>query len=65
MNKHMGKLLIFLKSCVAFCGNINEYNGQLLSDYLGVARVKYHDRYLGLPVFVGKLKKATFAYIKE
>lgn len=50
---------------MAFSGNINEYDGQLLSDCLGVARVKYHDRYLGLPVFVGKLKKATFAYMKD
>ncbi|KAM1255705.1 hypothetical protein PS1_030068 [Malus domestica] len=32
---------------------------------LGVQVVEQHERYLGLPTFVGKNKKQTFSYIKE
>lgn len=60
-----GQAVNFSKSCVSFSGNVNEYEGQLLADCLGVARVEYHDRYLGLPVFVGKSKKATLTYLKD
>lgn len=60
-----GQVINLLKRCVAFSGNLTEYDGQLLADYLGMARVSYHDRYLGLPVFVGKARKQAFAYIKE
>ncbi|KAB2605937.1 S ribonuclease [Pyrus ussuriensis x Pyrus communis] len=60
-----GQAVNYQKSCVAFSDNLNEYDGQLLADCLGVIRVPYHDRYLGLPVFVGKAKKATFSYLKD
>lgn len=63
--KASGQALNFSKSCVAFSGNVNKFDGQLLVNCLGVARVEHHDHYLGLPVFVGKSKKATFAYLKD
>ena len=28
-------------------------------------RVPFHDKYLGLPMLIGKSKKETFAYIKD
>ncbi|XP_070669162.1 DNA-directed RNA polymerase I subunit 2 [Malus domestica] len=34
-------------------------------NYLGVSRVEYRNRYLGLPIYVGKAKKVTFAYLKD
>lgn len=52
-----GQAVNYPKSCVAFSHNINACDGQLLANYLGIARVEYHDRYLGLPVYVGKAKK--------
>lgn len=60
-----GQAVNYSKSCVAFSGNINEYDGQLFADCLGMAWVDYHNRYLGLPVYVGGAKKATFAYLKD
>lgn len=50
---------------MAFSGNLTNYDGQLLADCLGMARVKHHDHYLGLSVFVGKAKKEIVSYIKD
>ena len=60
-----GQAINYSKSCVAFNGNLTEYDGQLLVDCLGMPWVIFHDRYLGLPVLVGKSKKDTFAHIKD
>nr|XP_028965078.1 uncharacterized protein LOC114827439 [Malus domestica] len=53
------------KSCVSFSANVNEVDAQVLADCLGMNRVNYHDRYLGLSMYTGKSKKQTFAYIKD
>lgn len=50
---------------MAFSRNLTEIDAQLLADCLGMKRVDYHDRYLGLPVFIYRSKKYTFAYIKD
>ena len=50
---------------MAFSRNITKFDAQLLANCLGMKRVDYHDRYLGLPVFIGRSKKDTFAYIKD
>ena len=34
-------------------------------NFLGVPKVKQYEKYLGLPSFVGRGKKASFAFIKE
>ncbi|XP_062020747.1 uncharacterized mitochondrial protein AtMg00310-like [Rosa rugosa] len=36
-----------------------------LANLLGVERVDKHERYLGLPTFVGRNKTAAFGYLKE
>ena len=36
-----------------------------IMDLLGVAEIKEYEKYLGLPVVVGKNKKASLNYIKE
>lgn len=41
------------------------YEQRMLADFLGVQLVERHERYLGLPMFVGKKKKQTFSFIKE
>lgn len=52
----------FTKSCVAFSENLNVHDKQLLAGCLRMARVDYHDRYLGLLEYVGKANKETFSY---
>lgn len=37
----------------------------VLADLLGMEIVPKHEKYLGLPTYVGRKKTATFAYIKE
>ena len=36
-----------------------------LSNFLGVLKVKEYEKYLGLPVVVGRNKRASLNYIKE
>ena len=36
-----------------------------IKEALGVPKIVQYDKYLGLPSFVGKSKKASFDYIKE
>lgn len=61
----LGQAINHEKSYVAFSLNLTKTDVQLLVDCLGVSRVAYHDRYVGLPVFMGKAKKATLVYIKD
>lgn len=41
------KAMNFAESCVAFSENLNVHDKQLLAGCLRMARVDYHDRYLG------------------
>lgn len=59
-----GQAVNFEKNCASFSLNLTSYDKQLLADYLGMRRVDFHDKYLGLPVLVRKLKE-TFAYVKD
>lgn len=49
------------KSSVAFSRNLTNTNAQVIAYCVGMERVEYHECYLGLPVFVGRSKKAMFA----
>lgn len=53
------------KSYVSFSPNLTGHDQQLLADCLGIWRVDFHDKYLGLPVLVRQSKKETFAYVKD
>ncbi|KAM1836891.1 hypothetical protein ACFX14_018755 [Malus domestica] len=44
------------KSSIAFSANVRDRKQQGLAHFLGVQLVEQHDRYLGLPTFVGKNK---------
>ncbi|XP_062028881.1 uncharacterized protein LOC133744867 [Rosa rugosa] len=60
-----GQKVNFQKSSVVFSNNVSEEQQQELAAILEVQCVKEHDKYLGLPMRIGRSKSAIFAYIKE
>lgn len=64
-SQESGQAINFAKSSIAFGMNAALHLQVQLASFLGVQRVKRHERYLGLPTFVGKNKKQTFSFIKE
>ncbi|XP_024200200.1 uncharacterized protein LOC112203464 [Rosa chinensis] len=60
-----GQLVNFDKSSVVFSKNVDSAIQEEISSLLGVEVVASHDKYLGLPTYVGRKKTATFQYIKE
>ncbi|XP_024163967.1 uncharacterized protein LOC112170934 [Rosa chinensis] len=63
--KASGQKVNFQKSSVVFSNNVNEVTQQELVAILNIQCLKEHDKYLGLPMKVGRSKSAIFAYIKE
>ncbi|XP_024156414.1 uncharacterized protein LOC112164456 [Rosa chinensis] len=60
-----GQLINFSKSSVVFSKNVPVEVQEEVSDFLGVEVVASHDKYLGLPTYVGCKKTLTFHYIKD
>ncbi|XP_062028887.1 uncharacterized protein LOC133744874 [Rosa rugosa] len=60
-----GQVVNFNKSSVAFSKNVSAYEQAVVANLLGMEIVESHERYLGLPTYVGRKKTATFQYIKE
>ncbi|XP_024164012.1 uncharacterized protein LOC112170994 [Rosa chinensis] len=60
-----GQLVNFAKSSVVFSKNVSEEVKEEISGTLGVEVVASHEKYLGLPTYVGRKKTSTFHYIKE
>lgn len=60
-----GQAVHFLKSSVAFSANTGAREQISIAGFLRVELVERHERYLGLPTFVGKNNKQTVAFIKE
>ncbi|KAM5569502.1 hypothetical protein ABKV19_016829 [Rosa sericea] len=63
--KASGQKINFQKSSVVFSRNVPVETQQVLAAIVGVECVEEHDRYLGLPMRVGKSKTQIFQYIKE
>ena len=53
------------KTTIFFSKLISEEIRQHLKQALGVLEIKQYEKYLGLPSFVGRKKKASFNFIKE
>ncbi|XP_024190432.1 uncharacterized protein LOC112194424 [Rosa chinensis] len=63
--KASGQKVNFTKSSVVFSNNLQPQLKEDLAAVLNVKCVDEHDRYLGLPLRVGKSKTARFQYLKE
>ncbi|KAB8112294.1 hypothetical protein EE612_050451, partial [Oryza sativa] len=48
-----------------FSSNMDEEEKKVFSHTLGINCIAHNDRYLGLPVFIGRSKAKTFEYLKE
>ncbi|MDD0148500.1 hypothetical protein PSY31_22705, partial [Shigella flexneri] len=59
-----GQRVNFQKSSIVFNRNVNIDLQTRLTSILEVERKEEHDKYLGLPMRVGKSKTTKFAYIK-
>jgi hypothetical protein len=53
------------KSSVLFSKNTKEQNKNRVKAILSFNKEGHSGRYLGLPVYIGKSKVKTFAYLKE
>ncbi|XP_062013973.1 uncharacterized protein LOC133730390 [Rosa rugosa] len=60
-----GQLVNFNKSSVVFSKNVQVDVQDEVASFLGVDIVESHEKYLGLPTYVGRKKTATFQYIKD
>ena len=54
-----GKTTLFFSKAIA------EETKEEIINFLGVLEIKEYEKYLGLPVVVGRKKKASLNYIKE
>lgn len=50
---------------MSFSSNTSRSDQELITSVLGVTTSSTHDKYLGLPIVVGKNKKKAFQFIKS
>lgn len=60
-----GQYVNLMKSAICFSRNIKHVDQDGLNCLLGLDRVDIHEKYLGLPILVGRNKQACFSHIKE
>ena len=60
-----GKKLNRDKTTLFFSKNTDSKVQESIKDLLGVPKIKQYEKYLGLPSFVGRNKKASLTFIKE
>ena len=60
-----GKKLNRDKTTLFFSKNTDSKVQESIKDLLGVLKIKQYEKYLGLPSFVGRNKKASLTFIKE
>ena len=53
------------KSSVMFSKNTKNAKKSQVMSVLNISTEAYNEKYLGLPIYMGKSKKQTFAYLKE
>ena len=60
-----GQVVNVDKSEVSYSRNVSENMKNMLQQSLGFKAVETHDRYLGLPTFIGRSKKNVFQTIRD
>jgi len=60
-----GQIVNLDKCEVSFSRNVGEQSRNILQRSLGFKAVETHNRYLGLPTFIGRSKKAIFQGIRD
>ena len=53
------------KTTIVFNKSAKEETKEMIKGVLGVQEIKHYEKYLGLPLLVGREKMASFNYIKE
>ena len=60
-----GQMLNREKTTIFFSQVVNEETKHSISNFLGILELKEYEKYLGLPIVVGRNKKVSLNYIKE
>ncbi|XP_019172535.1 PREDICTED: uncharacterized protein LOC109167892 [Ipomoea nil] len=60
-----GQVVNYHKSSICYGKNTSEFDRNEVAQILGVVQAPNFGKYLGLPSFVERNKKAAFSYIKE
>jgi len=60
-----GQVVNVDKSEVSYSRNVGEHTQHELQQRLGFKAVETHDRYLGLPTFIGRSKKIVFQNVRD
>ncbi|XP_019170536.1 PREDICTED: uncharacterized protein LOC109166101 [Ipomoea nil] len=60
-----GQKVNYHKSSICYSRNTGQYDKDMEAQILGVTQAPNFGKYLGLPSFVGRNKKAAFAYIED
>ncbi|XP_019165744.1 PREDICTED: uncharacterized protein LOC109161710 [Ipomoea nil] len=60
-----GQMVNYQKSSICYSKNAGENDKDMVAQALGVVQALNFGKYLGLPAFVGRNKKAVFAYIED
>ncbi|XP_019197378.1 PREDICTED: uncharacterized protein LOC109191249 [Ipomoea nil] len=60
-----GQVVNYHKSSICYSRNTSNASKEVVAQVLGVGQAPNFGKYLGLPSFVGRNKKAAFAYIED
>ena len=60
-----GQCINHEKSAIMFSKNCGTQSKDEVKATLGIASEAYNEKYLGLPMYIGRYKKKAFAYIKD
>ena len=60
-----GQVINWDKTTLFFSKNTSEQSQEVIKNSLNVPAIQHYEKYLGLPSFIGRSKKASFTQIKE